>query len=75
VARGLPEELASLRCAKEEAIMAAHPGERARKTGTFHCKGCKKTVRLQKGDTIPKCPCGNGDYDERTDEPGNKSSS
>jgi Zn finger protein HypA/HybF involved in hydrogenase expression len=54
--------------------MSAHPGERARKTGTFHCKGCKHTVRLHQGDKIPSCPCGSNEYDERTDEPRNKSS-
>ena len=54
--------------------MAAHAGEQARKTGTFHCERCNATVRVHQGDEIPKCPnCGNDTFDERTDEPGNKS--
>jgi hypothetical protein len=55
--------------------MAAHPGERARRTGTFHCKGRRKTVRVHKGESMPKCSCGSGEYDERTDQPGNRSRS
>ena len=54
--------------------MPAKAGERAQETGTFHCRGCKHTIRLRKGQTIPRCPCGSGDYDARTDEPGRKSS-
>jgi Zn finger protein HypA/HybF involved in hydrogenase expression len=52
-----------------EWIMAAHPGEKAREGGTFHCERCNNRVRVNKGDTIPKCPnCGSDTYDERTDE-------
>jgi hypothetical protein len=54
--------------------MAAHAGEKARETGTFHCKSCDKTVHVKKGNTIPECPCGGKTFDRRTDEPGNKSS-
>lgn len=53
--------------------MAAHAGERARKTGTFHCQSCDSEVRVEKGDKIPECPCGGTEYDRRTDEPGNRS--
>lgn len=54
--------------------MAAHAGEKARKTGTFHCQRCNETVRVQEGKQIPQCPnCSGKTYDERTDEPGNKS--
>lgn len=53
--------------------MAAHAGERAQKTGTFHCAHCDGKVRVQKGDKIPKCPCGGDTFEYRTDEPGNKS--
>ena len=53
--------------------MAAHAGERAEKTGTFHCDNCGETVRASKGDKIPKCPsCGGSSYGRRTDEPGSK---
>jgi Zn finger protein HypA/HybF involved in hydrogenase expression len=52
--------------------MTAHAGERARKTGTFHCRSCDYEVRVQEGEKIPPCPCGADEYDERTDEPGNK---
>jgi predicted RNA-binding Zn-ribbon protein involved in translation (DUF1610 family) len=53
--------------------MAAHAGEHAQKTGTFHCEKCNNKVRVKEGDRIPKCPnCGNETYDTRTDEPGTK---
>jgi Zn finger protein HypA/HybF involved in hydrogenase expression len=53
--------------------MAAHAGERAEKTGTFHCDSCGETVRVSKGDKIPKCPsCSGSSYDRRTGEPGSK---
>jgi Zn finger protein HypA/HybF involved in hydrogenase expression len=55
--------------------MAAHAGEKAWETGTFHCQRCNEKVRVQKGRPIPECPnCGGKTYDQRTDEPGNKSS-
>jgi hypothetical protein len=53
--------------------MAAHAGEKARRTGTFHCQTCNETVRVQEGETIPECPNGHKTFDERTDEPGNRS--
>jgi predicted RNA-binding Zn-ribbon protein involved in translation (DUF1610 family) len=54
--------------------MAAHAGEHAQKTGTFHCSRCNNKVRVTGGHKIPKCPkCGNTTYDARTDEPGSKS--
>jgi predicted RNA-binding Zn-ribbon protein involved in translation (DUF1610 family) len=54
--------------------MAAHAGEKAHKTGTFHCERCNAKVRVEAGKTIRECPnCGNKTYDERTQEPGNKS--
>jgi ribosomal protein L37AE/L43A len=54
--------------------MAAHAGEIARKTGTFHCERCGHKVRVRKGKRIPKCSqCSNSTYGERTNEPGNKS--
>lgn len=53
--------------------MAAHAGEKARRTGTFHCQSCNETVRVEQGETIPECPNGHKSFDERTDEPGNKS--
>jgi predicted RNA-binding Zn-ribbon protein involved in translation (DUF1610 family) len=49
--------------------MAAHAGEQAREGGTFHCQNCINRVRVNKGQTISKCPnCGNDTYDERTHE-------
>lgn len=49
--------------------MAVHAGERARETGTFHCRDCDAKVRVKKGDPIPECPCGGSAYNERTNEP------
>lgn len=55
-------------------VMAAQAGDNARRTGTFHCQRCNETVRVQEGERIPEClNCGGKTYDERTDEPGNKS--
>ena len=54
--------------------MAAHAGEKAEKTGDFHCAKCGQRVHVDRGDRIPKCPhCGNDSYESRTGEPGNKS--
>jgi Zn finger protein HypA/HybF involved in hydrogenase expression len=54
--------------------MAAHAGERAEKTGDFHCAKCNAKVHVSKGDKIPKCAeCGSTEYATRTGEPGNKS--
>jgi hypothetical protein len=48
--------------------MPAHTGERAEKTGTFHCRGCDVPVRVSKGEKIPACPCGGTTFDSRTHE-------
>jgi hypothetical protein len=48
--------------------MPAHTGERAEKTGTFHCRGCEASVRVRKGETIPECPCGGTTFVARTHE-------
>jgi Zn finger protein HypA/HybF involved in hydrogenase expression len=54
--------------------MAAKAGERAEKTGTFHCERCNNKVRVQEGERIPKCAkCGSTSYDTPTDDPGSKS--
>jgi len=53
--------------------MAAHAGERAQKTGDFHCASCSKKVHVTQGDKIPKCPNGHTTFETRTGEPGNKS--
>ncbi len=53
--------------------MAAHAGERANKTGDFHCAKCSEVVHVKKGDKIPKCPNGHTEFESRTGEPGNKS--
>jgi Zn finger protein HypA/HybF involved in hydrogenase expression len=53
--------------------MAAHAGEKAEESGTFHCARCNETVRVKKGEPIPACPnCGGKSYDRRTDEPYNR---
>jgi hypothetical protein len=36
--------------------MPAHTGQRAEKTGTFHCRGCDEAVRVREGQKIPECP-------------------
>jgi predicted RNA-binding Zn-ribbon protein involved in translation (DUF1610 family) len=53
--------------------MAAHAGEKAQKTGVFHCATCGETVSVEEGHKIPKCPNGHTEYKTRTNEPGNKS--
>jgi hypothetical protein len=53
--------------------MAAHAGETARKTGDFHCQSCGAVVHVTSGHKIPECPNGHKTFDERTGEPGNKS--
>jgi hypothetical protein len=55
--------------------MSAHAGENARKTGDFKCKGCKEVVHVKQGEKIPSCKCGATEFDERRNEPGNKSTS
>jgi hypothetical protein len=54
-------------------LMAAHAGETARKTGDFHCQSCGAVVHVTSGHKIPECPNGHKTFDERTGEPGNKS--
>ncbi len=53
--------------------MSAHAGERAQKTGDFHCAKCSEVVHVTKGDEIPKCPNGHSEYESRTGEPDTKS--
>lgn len=48
--------------------MVAKAGERAWRSGTFHCKECGKSVYVKQGDRIRECPCGANEFD-RTDEP------
>jgi hypothetical protein len=48
--------------------MPAHTGERAEKTGTFHCRGCDEHARVRKGEKIPECPCGGTTFVSRTHE-------
>jgi Zn finger protein HypA/HybF involved in hydrogenase expression len=49
--------------------MAAHAGENAREGGDFRCHRCHKTVRVNKGARIPKCPhCGSDTFDTRKHE-------
>lgn len=53
--------------------MVAHAGERANKTGRFHCAHCDAVVEVKQGQKIPECPNGHKSYESRTHEPGNKS--
>lgn len=43
--------------------MAAEAGERAQKTGDFHCAKCSEKVLVTKGDKIPKCPSGHTEFE------------
>jgi hypothetical protein len=52
--------------------MPAHTGERAEKTGTFHCRDCEEPVRVRKGEKIPECPCGGTTFESRTHERGTR---
>lgn len=53
--------------------MAAHTGEKARKTGDFVCSRCGEKVHVSGGQKIPRCPnCGNERFDERRNEPSNR---
>ncbi|GAB3227863.1 hypothetical protein GCM10027447_19340 [Glycomyces halotolerans] len=52
--------------------MTAKAGEKAQRTGTFHCAECSEKVDVKEGQEIPKCPNGHSEFDRRTDEPGNK---
>ncbi|MBE1877309.1 zinc ribbon-containing protein [Myceligenerans pegani] len=51
--------------------MAAHAGEKARKTGDFFCAKCGEKVHVTAGDTIPECPNGHDEFETRRNEPGN----
>jgi DNA-directed RNA polymerase subunit RPC12/RpoP len=57
----------------KEIAMAARTGERAQRTGVFHCATCGAKVRVKEGDKIPKCPNGHTTFDARTQEPGTRS--
>jgi len=52
--------------------VAAHAGEKAQKTGVFHCAHCSETVHVKAGETIPECPNGHKTYESRTGEPDTK---
>jgi hypothetical protein len=52
--------------------MVAKSGERAKKTGDFHCAKCGAKVHVTGGDKVPKCPNGHTEFETRTGEPGNK---
>jgi hypothetical protein len=53
--------------------MTAKAGEKAQKTGDFYCQECNEKHHVEQGETLPKCSCGTGDYDECRNEPGNAS--
>jgi Zinc-ribbon containing domain len=53
--------------------MAAHGGERARKTGDFRYDKCHERTHVTQSDKIPKCPhCSNDTFDTREHEPDTK---
>ena len=56
----------------KEGAMPAHSGERAQKTGDFHCATCGEKVHVTQGDKIPKCPNGHTESNARTREPDTK---
>ena len=49
--------------------MTAAAGERAHKAGDFYCASCSEKVHLTKGDEIPTCPNGHGEFDSGRNEP------
>ena len=53
--------------------MSAHAGEKAQKSGEFHCAKCGEKVSVHEGHKIPECPNGHSEFKSRTNEPGNKS--
>lgn len=53
--------------------MTAKTGEKAQKTGDFHCASCSEKVHVEEGDKIPSCPNGHKEFETRRNEPGNKS--
>ncbi len=52
--------------------MSAYAGERASKTGDFHCATCGEVVHVTQGDEIPKCRNGHSEFERRTGEPHTK---
>jgi Zn finger protein HypA/HybF involved in hydrogenase expression len=74
LARRNAETLGRCSDTAERTVMAAHAGEKAQKTGDFHCAKCHEKVHVQQGHKIPKCPNGHSEFETRTKEPGNKSS-
>jgi DNA-directed RNA polymerase subunit RPC12/RpoP len=40
--------------------MSAQSGEAVAEAGDYRCERCQHPLRLEKGDSLPKCPnCGN----------------
>jgi len=52
--------------------MASHAGERAQKTGDFHCAKCSEKVHAPRGDKVPEWPNGHTEFESRTGEPDTK---
>jgi ferredoxin len=48
--------------------MAAHAGDVAHKSRTFHCAVCRAQVRVEQGSVIPPCPAGHTVYTRRMQE-------
>jgi hypothetical protein len=53
----------------QEGNVVVKSGERAQKTGDFHCSSCGGKVHVTKGDKIPKCPNGHSQFGSRRNEP------
>ena len=45
--------------------MAAYAGQKAQKSGVFHCGRCNETVSVRQGDEIPTCPNGHSEFKKR----------
>jgi len=40
-------------------------GQRARDTNVLVCRECRKETPVHRGETIPRCLCGAGDFHNR----------
>jgi uncharacterized CHY-type Zn-finger protein len=52
--------------------MAAYAGQKAQKTGVFHCGTCGETVSVRQGDEIPSCPNGHTEFKKRMQDRGKR---
>lgn len=45
--------------------MMARAGEKATQSGDCICQECSEKVHVEKGQNIPKCPCGGEEFSMR----------